>query len=671
MAEWQVKEDIISYALVGNPNTGKSSLFNLITGLRQKVGNFAGVTVEKKEGFFKLPQGQMARVADFPGLYSLNPHSPDEEVITSVLTNPTRPDFPQVIIYVADAANLKRNLFLFTQLATLQIPMVLIITMMDVARAMGQEIDLKVLEEKLGVPVMEANGREFLPAGELPAFLETARAPIYPDLESGLTQQEFLQCLKKENDAANKLLAGDTIARYKWLDGTLANVINTNIRPKESFTEKLDKILLHPFWGYAAFLAVMLLVFQAVFFIAAFPMDWIDAGISNLSAFAQKNLAATWFSRLLAEGVIPGIGGVLVFIPQIAILFAFISILEDVGYMSRVIFISDRIMRKFGLSGKSVVPLFSGFACAVPAIMAARTIENRKERLLTILVTPFISCSARLPVFATLTAVAVPSATVWGVFNLQGLVLFSMYMLSIFFTVASAWVLNQFITSRGKTFFVLELPFYKPPRWGNVATEAYLKSRTFVLEAGKIIVPIAILLWFLAAFGPGNEIENAADNARRFALQNNLSGTDKDALIQSYKVEASYAGHIGHIIEPAIEPLGFDWKIGIALVASFAAREVFVGTMATIHSVGGDFESDDRLVKRMKESVNVDTHKPTYRLSVAMSLMIFYLLAMQCMSTFAIVRKETSSWGAAIGQLIGMTTLAWLCSYLTFQILEL
>ncbi len=671
---------IRSVALVGNPNTGKSSVFNLLTGLRQRVGNFPGVTVEKREGQVQVPGLGEVRLLDLPGLYSLTPRSADEEVVTAVLLDRDSPLRPDAVVLVADASNLKRNLFLFTQVASLGLPMVLAVTMEDVSRGLGQTTDFQRLSEQLGVPVAILNPRSGEGLDELLKKIPHARRAqvSLPEPEGlnglGDAYREdyggFMLAAVGGNGQYQKALARDTVARYQLLDTLLQGVQKQAGEARIGLTEKLDRVLLHPVWGYAIFLGILFAIFQAVFLLASYPMDAIDGAMNGLSSLLNTLLPNSWLTRLITEGLIPGIGGILVFIPQIAILFALLAVLEDTGYMARVIFISDKIMRRFGLSGRSVVPLFSGLACAVPAIMAARTIENRKERLLTILVTPFMSCSARIPVFTVLTAVSVPERAIWGFLSLQGLVMFSMYMIGIFFAVGSAWVLKLFVKSKGRSHFMLELPYFKAPRWKNVLTESYLKSRAFVTDAGKIILVIALALWFLAAYGPGDAMEKAEARATAIAQKDNLPEVEAESLKQTLKLESSYAGVMGHAIEPAIRPLGFDWKIGMALIASFAAREVFVGTMATIHTVGADLEPGGRLLERMRQSRDAVTGKPTYRPSVAFSLMIFYLLAMQCMSTFSIVRRETNSWAWAIGQLVGMTALAYLCSWAVFGLME-
>ena len=681
MTEAQQQTEVLKIALVGNPNTGKSSLFNLLTGMRQRVGNFPGITVDKKEGSCTLPSGQELNIIDLPGLYSLQARSPDEEIVVGTLLDQHNSLYPDAVVYVADASNLKRNLFLFSQVADLGLPTLLVLTMADVAKGMGIATDVAALSVQLGVPVVAINPRHGAESDQIFAHIDTifgaaqadkprlsppkgfyAPLPEAPDFRTFLAQPD--------GAARRSAIATDTIARYKKLDVLLSAVQQVGASARASITQKLDAIFLHPILGYAIFLGVLFLIFQAVFALASYPMDAIDASLTALGTWLSSTLPAGVLTRVLTEGLLPGIAGVLVFLPQIAILFGLLALLEDTGYMARVIFISDRIMRRFGLSGRSVVPLFSGLACAVPAIMAARTIENPKDRLLTILVTPFMSCSARLPVFTTLAALAVPPVQVLGIFSLQGIVLFGFYLLGIVFAVGSAWVLKHFVAARGQSFFVLELPLFKAPRWQNVGMEMYIKSRSFVVEAGKVILLISLVLWFLAAYGPGNGIEQARSTALAQATAQGLNSAEADNLAATQALQASYAGHMGRWLEPAIRPLGFDWRIGIALIASFAAREVFVGTMATIHSIGQNTDNPQLLIDRMAASRDAISGLPTYRPSVAFSLMIFYLLAMQCMSTVAIVRRETNSWFYAIAQLVGMTGLAYLCSWLVFVAME-
>jgi len=657
-------------ALVGNPNTGKSSVFNLLTGLRQKVGNFPGVTVEHHDAPLTLPNGTRCTLIDLPGIYSLVARSPDEAVVTDVLLNLDHPLHPSRVVLLADASNLKRNLYLASQILELGIEAILVISLQDMAESHGVFTRIDQLAQELGVPTVAVNART---GSGKEALLEALQAPISPRSPGFIHQsaQDYTALLiDKDRPGRKEALAQDTVTRYQKLEALVGRAQIEQPTLQKSITQRLDKVLLHPLWGYLIFLGVLFVIFQAVFALAAYPMDAIDGALTWAGQSLKQNLPQGWLTSLVAEGLLPGIGGILVFVPQIAILFGIVAFLEDSGYMARVIFMADKIMRRFGLSGRSVVPLFSGLACAVPAIMACRTIENRRERLITILVTPFMSCSARLPVFTVLTALAVPQVYYLGFISLQGLVLFAMYATGTAFALGSAWVLKKLVAPQGRTIFMLELPWFKAPRWQAVAAEAYLKSRTFVLDAGKVILFISLILWFLASFGPGQALQKAETSARISALAQKATPDQTDALAATARLEVSYAGLLGKAIEPAIRPLGFDWRIGISLIASFAAREVFVGTMATIHSLGQGFNDTSSLIARLRAAKDPITGLPSYRPAVAFSLMVFYLLAMQCMSTFAIVRRELNSWSWAIGQLVGMTTLAWLCSWAVFTILN-
>lgn len=698
-------------ALLGNPNSGKSSLFNQLTGLRQKVGNFAGVTVEKKSGRLTWADNKEALVIDLPGLYSLYPKSLDERVVVDILANPQHQDYPDVVVVVADASNLKRNLLLFTQVADLGLPVILALNMLDVAQHKKLQINAVKLAMTLGVPVVNINARVgngldnlkqaivrmieqpsvsdgyfFDPAEQFPALIEDAKK------ESGLTnnylalhyiqQHDIFSFLPTQKQIAFDTLiekhgfqetgfqATETMHRYATIDALVKEAVKaTYFIHKPLWTRRLDRILLHPFWGYTVFLLVLLIIFQAVFTLAQYPADLIDSGITSLNDWLKALLPEGLLSSLLTDGLLAGIGGVLVFIPQIAFLFTLVSMLEESGYMSRVMVIMDRLMRKVGLNGKSVVPLISGVACAVPAIMSARGIGNRKERLLTIFVTPLMSCSARLPIFTILIALVVPSTPVLGFFTLQGVTLLGLYLLGTVSALLSAWVLKGFVKNTDKGFFVMEMPTYKAPRWNHVGISVLESVKSFVLEAGKIIVAISIILWVLASYGPGDSIEKA----EKMVLASNptLQGGTLDNAIAAQKLENSYAGHFGKFIEPAIAPLGYDWKIGIALLTSFAAREVFVGTVSTIYSLGADTDEDNStLKKRLRSEINPRTGQPTYSLATSFSLLIFYVFAMMCMSTIATVYRETNGWKWPIIQFFYMTGLAYLLAFLTYQWLK-
>lgn len=607
--------------LVGNPNCGKSSLFNNLTKLKQKITNVPGTTIENKVG--TVTQGKhKIQLIDTPGTYSFNPKSLDEKEAIRVFFEDPSPD---TILYIADASNLKRNLFYFSQLAQHGTPMILALNMIDIADFKGFEIDVERLEKELGIRVFKINAR----TGEGMSTLKKA-----------LFQDQFVPhyTFGSENDHTHE-------SHYDSITKLLNKT--TKIKTKrELTTSKIDAFATHPILGYLIFLLVLLFIFQSVFTLASYPMDWIENGFGMLGEYLTETLPDGWVKKLIIHGLLAGIAGVVVFVPQIAILFFFMSLLEDTGYMARVSFIMDKMLRGLGLSGKSVVPLLSGAACAIPAIMSTRNIENWKDRLITIMVTPLMSCSARLPVYTLLISMAIPNTPVLGFVSLQALVMLSMYVLGTVAALVAAIVFKWAIKYTIPSYFIMELPVYHSPRWGNIWVNCWQKSRSFVTEAGKIILIISVVLWFLASYGPTSD--------QSFSIQ------------ESATLEQSYAGHFGKAIEPSISPIGFDWKIGIALITSFAAREVFVGTMSTIYSVG-DEENFDQLREKMKK----DRHKsgePVYSLAVILSLMVFYAFAMQCMSTLAVVYKETRSWKWPAIQFVYMTALAYFGSWVVFNV---
>lgn len=703
-----VKNNKLHIALVGNPNSGKTSLFNCLTGLNQKVGNFPGVTVDKKTGSTSLSPSLTAEVIDLPGSYSLYPRRLDEWVSYRVLLNQDKDIRADVVVAVADASNLKRNLLFCSQIIDLKVPVVIALSMMDMARKKGIKIDIEALERELGVPVVAVNPRKNKGIAQLKRAIELTSQQLYqnpvrdfinnkafaeasvdevkqhfPELSDyaaihylinhesfSLTpsMQETIENIEIKNKFnPTKTQAEEILQRYNRIKTIMQQAVSEpDPLQKKLFTEKLDNVLLHRRWGYLILLTVLFLLFQSVFWLAQFPMDWIDLGFTKLSSALSLSLPDNRWTDLLINGVIAGLSGILVFVPQIMILFGLITVLEDSGYMARISFLSDRLMRSVGLNGKSVMPMISGFACAVPAIMSARNIENRKERLLTILITPLMSCSARLPVYTILIGLVIPRHYLLGFLNVQGLVMMGLYLLGLVMALIVSYVAKWFIKIKEKSFFILELPSYRSPRWSNVATTMIGKARIFVLNAGKIIMIISLILWALSSFGPGNTMQKVT---QKYALLKAQSGADikqLDHQLQTEKLESSYAGILGKSIEPVIEPLGFDWKIGIALVTSFAAREVFVGTMATLYSVGDD--SDSRLLKeKMKEATRPDG-RPVFTLATGLSLMIFYVFAMQCMSTLAVVKRETRGWKWPIIQLLYMTGLAYVMSWVVYQL---
>lgn len=694
----------INVALIGNPNTGKTSVFNALTGLNQKVGNYPGITVEKKQGSCRLDRTTKARILDLPGTYSLNASSMDESVVVELLLNKNDLDFPDVAIVVTDVENLKRNLLLFTQIKDLEIPTILVINMSDQMQRKGIKIDLEKLGEKLNTRVVLVSTRLNSGVDQLKQILVDYRTlSTRPILDPNSIDQAYFESLgkafpnqslyklwlvitqdvnftklerQKVADTAQlktqpksylkKLQQRETIKRYQTINQILKETYQVNRQEATDLRSKLDNLLIHKFWGYVIFFLILLTIFQAIFDWSSIPMDFIDSSFAHLSEWTKAQMPAGVLTDLIVEGVISGLGGIVIFIPQIAFLFLFISILEETGYMSRVVFLMDRGLRKFGLSGKSVVPLVSGTACAIPAVMATRNIENWKERLITILVVPFTTCSARLPVYMILISLVIPDERLMGV-NYQGLTLMGLYLIGFLMAIVSASILNGFLKSPNKSYFVVEMPNYKLPLLKNVVLTVWEKTRSFVVEAGKIILAISILLWFMASFGPGKNFTHAAEIvSQEYALEP-LEASELENKIASFRLENSYIGILGKMVEPLIRPLGYDWKIGIALISSFAAREVFVGTLATIYSVESDTE--ETIKKRMAGEIRNDG-TALFNLPTGISLMLFYAFAMQCMSTLAIVKKETNSWKWPTIQLFSMSIIAYIVALIAYQTLK-
>jgi ferrous iron transport protein B len=700
------KKDI-KVALIGNPNTGKTSLFNQLTGLTQKVGNYPGVTVDKKQGTCKLSPTQNAIITDLPGTYSINPTSVDESIVLKTLLKKDIKESPDVILVVADVENLKRNLLLFSQIKDLEIPTVLAINMVDQMSRKGISIDLTALKEELNTEVVLISARknqgiEAVKAAIIkchvaakatpmcdnkkidPAYFDALKAinPNYTLYELWLmvTQKNFPEAITKQekeqllsfNEDVSKLRKyqhKETIYRYQEINKVLKKTYLVDKSKATDVRAKLDKVFTHKIFGYFIFLLVLLLIFQAIFDWSSLPMDLIDTTFAELADFTRGNLPAGVLSDLIVEGIIPGIGGVIIFIPQIAILFLFIAVLEETGYMSRVVFLMDKIMRRFGMNGKSVIPLISGTACAIPAIMATRTISSWKERLITILVVPFTTCSARLPVYAILISLIIPDTKIFGFYNLQAFTLLMLYALGFGTAILGAYILQKTLKIKSSSFFVVEMPNYKLPSVKNVLFDVLEKTKAFVLGAGKIILALSIVLWFLASNGP-ESYKNAEQNTIEKVANKNLETAELQQKIAAAKLENSYIGIMGKSIEPVIRPLGYDWKIGIALITSFAAREVFVGTLATIYSVGSDDENTTTIKEKMRSEINPATGEKIFNFPAGMSLLVFYAFAMQCMATLAIVKRETKTWKWPLIQLFGMTGLAYVCSLIVFQILK-
>lgn len=703
-------KDRLRVALVGNPNTGKSTIFNALTGLNQKVGNFPGVTVDKKTGFTKLDNGSKVEIVDLPGTYSLYPKSADETIVFEVLSNKNNSSYPDLVIIVADATNLKRNLLLYTQIADLGIPIIIALNMMDLALKGSIEIDVDAFAKRLNVQVVAIAARKLQGINDLKTAIQHSSSvalqyptidvtAIAPDIINDISdlldlenpyialqiahQHEHLKYLTKEQSEkveeleikhsfhSQKAQATETISRYNFINDILLDTVKyTSVALEENISNKIDHYLTHKVWGFVIFIGILFAIFQSIFAWSEYPMTLIETVFVWLADLGHSNLPDGVLTDLLIDGVLAGLSGVMVFIPQIALLFAFISVLEDTGYMARVTFMMDRLMRKVGLNGKSVVPIIGGLACAVPSIMSARTIENWKERIITIMVTPLVSCSARLPIYTLLISLVVPKKMILGFINLQGLALMSLYLLSIVMAVLVAWIMKGIIRSNLKGYFIMELPVYRMPRWNNVGITMYESVKTFVTEAGKVIIAVSIILWVVASYGPSNRFEQIDEKYQNFKLEKQFSKAEIDRLISSEKLENSYAGVLGKAIEPAIKPLGFDWKIGISLITSFAAREVFVGTMATLYSVDGDDTKMESVREKMASAKNSETGLPVFTLASAFSLMMFYAFAMQCMSTMAVVYRETKNIKWPLIQFFYMLGLAYASSFIVYQILK-
>lgn len=701
----------IQIALVGNPNSGKSSLFNTLTGLNQKVGNFPGVTVDKKAGYAHISMGLDAVITDLPGSYSLYPRRQDEWVAYRVLMLEDKQVIPEMLILVADASNLKRNLLFVSQIIDLKIPVVVALTMVDIAKQKEIIINVDELERELGVSVIPVNPRRNKGIAQLKKAIEQTANRLYkPPVRDFINNEalalpaignvkELLPHISdykaihylinhesfaldkeiqvniesiEERHAFNhtKVQAEEILQRYQKISHIMKqSVSEPSALQKTMFTEKLDNLLLHRRWGYLILIAVLFILFQSIFWLAEYPMKFIEWSFANMGYWLANILPQVWWADLFVNGILAGIGGIVIFVPQIVILFGLISVLEDSGYMARISFLTDKLMRKVGLNGKSVMPMISGFACAVPAIMSARNIENKKERLLTILITPLMSCSARLPVYTILISLVIPKVMFAGFLGLQGLVMMGLYLLGVVMALVVSYVARWFIHIQEKSFFILELPMYRSPRWKNIFVTMIEKAKIFVFEAGKVIMVISLILWFLSTYGPAEKMNGVHRQYDVLAVNN----AEDAAALQKQKgtalLENSYAGIMGKAIEPVIAPLGFDWKIGIALITSFAAREVFVGTMATLYSVEDDGKESVMLRDKMQQATYSDGRK-VYTLASGVSLMVFYVFAMQCMSTLAVVKRETRSWKWPVIQLVYMTGLAYVMSFLAYQLLK-
>lgn len=699
-------------ALIGNPNSGKSSLFNVLTGLKQKVGNFPGVTVDKKTGECNISAFINAKIIDLPGTYSLYPRRTDEWVAYNVMMNPGSKEKPDVYILVADASNLKRNLLFASQIIDLKQPVVIALTMMDIASKKGIAIDLPGLERELGVPVVAVNPRKNKGIHELKKIIaQTAQQlykppsrnfaeptlltqdaigdvkKIFPQISDyaavhylihhesfsldDKTQDTIEQIERKHNFNHTKVQAEEITQRYARIRHIMQKtVVEADPKEKQLITDRIDKVLLHKFWGYIILLGVLGVLFQSIFWLATYPMDAIEWVFGAFSTWLSGVLPQNWFSDLLVNGLIAGLGGIVVFIPQIMILFGLITIIEDTGYMARISFLTDKLMRKVGLNGKSVMPMISSFACAVPAIMSTRNIENKKERLLTIMISPLMSCSARLPVYIILISLVIPQKYYFGFISLQGLVMTGLYLLGVVMALIVSYVMKWFIHIKEKSFFILELPLYRTPRWKNVFTTMVEKAKIFTFQAGKVILVISLILWLLSSYGPPGKMKQIEEKYAGIEQQSPQNKATLEEDKRAELLEASFVGILGRTIEPVIKPLGYDWKIGIALITSFAAREVFVGTMATIYSVGEDADEYNPSLREKMYAATWPDGSKIYTLAAGVSLMVFYVFAMQCMSTLAVVKRETRSWKWPMIQLAYMTLLAYVMSFLAYNLLK-
>ena len=669
----------ISVALIGNPNSGKSTLFNSLTGLHQKTGNYSGVTVDKHYGSYKHGTNEY-KITDLPGTYSLYPKSIDEEVACKALLN--EEEKIDVIVIVVDSSNLKRHLLLATQVIDLKKPCVMALNMIDEADKNNIIIYKEELEKLLGISVVPTNSRKKEGIKELREAIAQAKISdsifynfekqkqLFPQLDSyeQVITSQFNKTPQNTNDIKAFELA-DNIQRFAKINYIIAKCLKQPEQLSKSITQKLDVFFTHKFFGFAFFFFVLFIIFQFIFYVAEYPMTWIEEGFSYLMTLTANALPNGQFNDLVVNGILAGISGIVVFVPQIALLFFFIAILEDTGYMARASFILDKVMRRFGLNGKSVIPMISSVACAVPSIMSTRTITNWKDRIITILVTPLISCSARLPVYTLLISIMFAGKQTFLGFNYQGLVLMAMYMLGFVAALLAAFILKRVLKTEEKSYFIMELPVYRKPQWQTVAMLVFDKVKVFLFDAGKIILAISVVLWFLTSHAPSNNfevIETKYNQAIKETTNDSLK-TIYTAQMQSQKLESSYAGVLGKKMEPVIKPLGFDWKIGIALITSFAAREVFVGTMATIYS-SGDSDNTETLREKLIAEKNFETQQPSYSNAVCWSLLVFYVFAMQCMSTLATTYRETKHWKWPAIQLVFMTGLAYLSSFVIYSV---
>lgn len=641
-------------ALAGNPNAGKTTLFNLLTGLKQKVANYPGVTVESRSGAW-VADGRTIELVDIPGLYSLDATSIDEQIARDAIIGENGMTRPDLVIAVVDATNLERNLYLVTQLCERGLPVVIALTMVDLFGKDGHKINAQQLSKLYGVPVVASDLQTSDGRSEL--------AKAVNDQIGKQPQKLHLQ----QAETSDGVTSNPIFARYRFISDAVQSSVRHNDIERHRFSEKVDAVLTHKFFGLVILAAILLLVFQTIFSWANLPMDLLEKGFGALSDLARSALPEGILSDLIADGIIAGVGGVVVFLPQILLLFLFISILEDSGYMARAAFLLDRVMSKVGLHGKAFVPLISSFACAIPGIMATRTIEGRRDRFATILIAPFMSCSARLPVYTLMIATFFAGRQVFGFISLGAVLMLSMYVLGILVAIIVAFVLKRTLLNAPPPPFLMELPPYRMPKVRTVLQNMLTRAWLFLKRAGTVILAISIILWALMYFPRGLSPDHT--DAAPAAVEESTSQAESDAekINESEQLKHSYAGKLGHAIEPAIRPLGFDWKIGVALIASFAAREVLVSTLSIIYSVGKDENEESESLQSAVREAKRDDGSPVWTPLTALTLMVFFSLAMQCVSTLAVVRRETNSWSWPIFMFVYMTVLAYIAAFLTYQ----
>ena len=643
---------LLNIALIGNPNSGKTTLFNSLTGLRQDVSNLPGTSVSIMKGKMKISHDKLAHITDLPGIYNLTPSSEEEKIAIAEIND--KANEYDLFLFTLDATALKRSLFLYSQISNLGIPIIVLLTMKEMSNKMGIEIDKEALANELGVIIVELNTRN-----------NTGIANLKKQIDNKAYGHHKVIHKAKEWETQD---TEESKSRHITIGEIIKHTQKKSILDPLKFTKKIDKVITHPFYGFLVFALIMFVVFQTVFNLAAYPMEWIDQGFAFLGNFMESILPNNWLGDIVVNGILPGLSGVIIFLPQIILLFAMLSILEETGYMSRVSFISDKLMRKVGLNGRSVIPMVGGLACAVPSIMACRTIPNKKERLLSMLVLPLMSCSARLPVFILLISLLVSEESKSWIFNTQGVILFALYLLGFFATMVVAYVINFFLKNDEKTSYITDMPLYRMPYYKNIISVVFGKAKVFVLETGKIILIVSIILWALASFGPSTKRKNIESQYAQLIVESPYQSDSLNKVKNGLLLENSFAGIIGKTIEPVIKPMGYDWKLGIGILTSFAAREVFVGTMATIYSLDGEPEDSKLLRDKMRKEINKDTGKSLYGVPLILSLLVFFAFAMQCFSTLAVLYKETGSIKWPIIQFTVMSGLAYFLSILVFQL---